>query len=89
VIRATDLIGCVVRTESGEELGRVHDLRAHLDGDAWLLMGLVVGRGGLAERFSGSDEDAVSTGEVVAWEAIVRLEDGLITVRDVVAPVVS
>jgi sporulation protein YlmC with PRC-barrel domain len=90
VIYASDLIGSVVRTESGEKLGRVHDLRAHSDGDGgWLLMGLVVGGGGLRDRFGGGGEEPVSAGDVVAWEAIARLEDGLVVVRDVVAPSIS
>jgi sporulation protein YlmC with PRC-barrel domain len=88
MIRATDLMGCEVRTESGEKLGRVHDLRAHSAGDdgGWLLMGIVVGRGGLRERFEGgADEPVRSGGNVVPWEAITRLSDGVVTVRDVVA----
>ena len=44
MMRASDLIGAVVRTEGGERLGRVHDLRAHPSSDGgWLLMGLVTG----------------------------------------------
>ena len=46
MIRASDLVGCVARTESGEKLGRVHDLRAHSSDDGWVLMGLVIGRRG-------------------------------------------
>ena len=90
MIRASDLMGCDVRTESGEKLGRVHDLRAHSSSDgSWLLMGIVVGRGGLRERFGGGassgSEPVRSGGNVIPWEAIVRLSDGLVTVRDVVA----
>lgn len=87
MIRASDLIGCEVRTESGERLGRVHELRAHADGDGgWLLMGLIVGRRGMRERLSGgTGEEAVRGGDVLPWEAITRLDDGLVTVRDVVA----
>ena len=46
MIRASDLIGCELRTESGKRLGRVHDLRAQAAGDGWVLVGLVVGRAG-------------------------------------------
>ena len=85
MIRASDLIGCVVHTESGDKLGRVHDLRAHADGDSWLLMGLVVGPRGLSARFGGGVDGApVRAGRVVPWEAITRLEEGSITVLDVV-----
>jgi sporulation protein YlmC with PRC-barrel domain len=86
MIRATDLIGSVVSSESGERLGRVHDLRAHSDGDGWLLMGLVVGPRGVLARFAGGEEDApVRGGRVIPWEAVTSIEDGSITVRDVVA----
>jgi sporulation protein YlmC with PRC-barrel domain len=88
VIRASDLIGCVVRTEGGERLGRVHDLRAHEVSDGeWALMGLVVGGAGLRARFGAGGDEAVRRGNVVPWEAISRLEEGLVVVRDVVADV--
>jgi sporulation protein YlmC with PRC-barrel domain len=86
VIRASDLIGCDVRTESGEKLGRVHDLRAGAVTDGWQLTGLVIGRGGLVARLAtGSKNAPVVAGRVVPWEAITRLEEGEITVRDEVA----
>ena len=87
MIRASDLIGAVVRTESGERLGRVHDLRGHASPDGgWVLMGLVTGRRGLLARFEGAETDeAVRAGNVVPWEAITRLEDGLVVVRDEMA----
>src|SRR3954449_6513398 len=85
VIRASDLVGCVVRTEGGEKLGRVHDLRAHRDGDGWALMGLVVGTGGLRARFGPGEDDPVRSGNVVPWEAVIRLSEGLVVVRDVIA----
>lgn len=86
MIRASDLMGCDVRSESGEKLGRVHDLRAHASDGGWVLMGIVVGRGGLRERFgSGAEEPVRAGGNVIPWEAITRLSPGLVTVRDVVA----
>ena len=86
MIRASDLIGCVVRSESGERVGRVHDLRAHwLDGE-WRLVGVLVGgRGMVARLVGGTDEEPVRGGRVIPWEAITKLEDGLVTVRDVIA----
>ena len=89
MIRASDLVGCVVRTESGTEIGRVHDLRAHFVDGEWLLMGLVVGSGGMKARLSGGGEEPLSGGDVVAWEAVTRLDDGLIVVRDEIAAAVS
>ena len=87
MIRASDLIGCVVRTEGGERLGRVHDLRAHADssGDGWVLMGLVVGTGGLRARFGPADDRPVRSGNVIPWEAVVRISDGLVVVSDAIA----
>jgi sporulation protein YlmC with PRC-barrel domain len=85
VISASDLVGCVVRTEGGKKLGRVHDLRAHRDGDGWALMGLVVGQAGLRARFGSGDDDPVRSGNVIPWEAVTSLSDGLVVVRDVLA----
>lgn len=82
MIRASDLIGSVVRTQSGDKLGRVHDLRAHADGEGWLLVGLVVGRSGMIARLGNGGGTAVRRGRVVPWQAIVSLDDGLVTVRD-------
>jgi sporulation protein YlmC with PRC-barrel domain len=86
MILASDLIGCVVRTESGSKLGRVHDLRAHRDGGEWLLVGLVVGRGGMVARLGQGEGGSVRTGRVIDWPSIVGLDDGSITVRDDVDP---
>jgi sporulation protein YlmC with PRC-barrel domain len=81
MIRASDLIGCVVRTESGSKLGKVHDLRAHAAEGEWRLAGLIVGAGGMIARLTGSN--AVSDrNDMIPWEAITRLEDDLVTVRD-------
>jgi sporulation protein YlmC with PRC-barrel domain len=85
VIRASDLIGCRVRTESGRKLGKVHDLRARGDDGGWLLEGLIVGRGGLRARLVGGDGPAVYEGAVLPWASIVGLQDGLVTVRDAAA----
>jgi sporulation protein YlmC with PRC-barrel domain len=90
MIRASDLIGCVVCTESGTKIGRVHDLRAHADRDGgWRLMGLVVSGGGIKARLAGGGEEPLSAGDVVAWQAVTRLEDGLVTVRDEIAASIS
>jgi sporulation protein YlmC with PRC-barrel domain len=82
VIRASDLIGCVVRTESGERLGSVHDLRASTIGGGWQLDGLLVGHYGMIARLTGSGPNPVVRGNVIPWDAITALDDGLIRVRD-------
>lgn len=83
MIRASDLIGCAVRTQSGKRLGRVHDLRAQRVNDGWELVGVVVGRGGMVARLVGTvGPDPLVRGEVIPWQRITALEDGLIVVRD-------
>jgi sporulation protein YlmC with PRC-barrel domain len=90
MIYASDLMGALVCTESGEKLGRVHDLRAVFSDGAWRLIGLVIGTGGIRARLAGGpDEDSLTAGDVVAWEAVTRLDDGRITVRDEVAVAIS
>jgi sporulation protein YlmC with PRC-barrel domain len=82
MIRASDLLGCELRTESGEMLGHVHDLRAERAGDHWRLSGLVLGRRGISARLVGTGPDTVIAGEVIAWEAVSRVEAGSIVVRN-------
>ncbi len=82
MIRASDLIGCVLQTESGKRLGRVHDLRAQAVDDSWKLVGLVVGRGGMAARLIGTSQDPLVRGDMIPWRAVTGLKDGLVTVRD-------
>jgi sporulation protein YlmC with PRC-barrel domain len=82
VIRASDLIGCVVQTESGRRLGRVHDLRARAIEEGWELEGLIVGRSGMIARMTGSGPDPLVHGDFIPWDAITALDDGLIRVSD-------
>jgi len=82
MIRASDLIGCELRTESGERLGRVHDLRAERTEGSWRLMGLVYGRRGLSARLVGTGPDPTVSGNLIPWEAVSRLEAGTIVVCD-------
>jgi sporulation protein YlmC with PRC-barrel domain len=84
MIRASDLLGCVVHTESGKKVGRVHDLRAKTTESDCLLIGLIVGRGGMLARLvSGGGGPGPTHGDdVIPWQAITHLEDGQITVRD-------
>jgi sporulation protein YlmC with PRC-barrel domain len=82
MIRASDLIGCAVRSESGKRIGRVHDLRARAINDGWQLDGLIVGRRGMSARMTGSGSDPLVRGDVIPWSAITALEDGLVRIRD-------
>jgi sporulation protein YlmC with PRC-barrel domain len=82
VIRASDLIGCVVQTESGERIGRVHDLRARAIDGGWQLDGLIVGRGGMLARMTGSRPDPLVRGDAIPWTAITAVSNGLVRIRD-------
>jgi sporulation protein YlmC with PRC-barrel domain len=83
MIRASDLIGCELRTESGKRLGRVHDLRARSITGGWELEGLVIAHAGIATRLIGDNGlDPLVKGDVIPWPSVTAIEDGLITVRD-------
>ena len=57
--RFSDLLGVHVRTESGDHLGCVHDLRAELTSRSLRVTGLVVGKLGVLERLGiGAPESA-------------------------------
>ena len=84
-MRLSELIGVSVRTESGESLGRLHDLRAELRPRSLPVVGLVVGRLGLLERLGiGAPEDAtrIRTRDVIPWTEVVRADRRGIVVRD-------
>jgi sporulation protein YlmC with PRC-barrel domain len=84
-VRFSELSGVSVHTESGESLGRIHDLRATLGPRSLRVTGLIVGRLGLLERLGiGAPEATVRirTGDVVPWAAVVRVDRGGIVVRD-------
>ncbi|MBA3806965.1 MAG: PRC-barrel domain-containing protein [Solirubrobacterales bacterium] len=85
MIRASELLGCAVQTESGKRLGRVHDLRAEADPSGWKLTGLVIGHSGMLSRLVGNQHpspDPVGGGQLIPWQAITALQDGLITIHD-------
>jgi sporulation protein YlmC with PRC-barrel domain len=76
-----------VVTESGEELGRCFDLRGELTQSRLEVKGLVIGRRGRLEHFgigaqASASSNRVRDGDVIPWEAIIRLEADTIVVRD-------
>ena len=88
-MRVSDLLSVEVRTESGERLGRVHDLRAELTSRTLKVTGLVVGRLGLLERLGvGAPESGarIRTHDVLSWSAVVRADRRGIVVRDGTKP---
>jgi sporulation protein YlmC with PRC-barrel domain len=84
-VRLSALLGVEVRTESGEELGRLHDVRADLTSSSLRVTGLVVGRAGLLERLG---LGAPRTGarlrqrDAIPWAAVVRADRRGVVVRD-------
>jgi sporulation protein YlmC with PRC-barrel domain len=88
-VKVSDLLGVRVRTESGEHLGRVHDLRAELGAGAPKVTGICVGQLGLLERLGiGAPTSAarVRTHDVIAWSDVVRADRRVVVVRDGVTP---
>jgi sporulation protein YlmC with PRC-barrel domain len=90
-MRISELLGLQVETESGEELGHVHDVRVERDprsasehaGQRWHVKALVVGRRGLFERIglAGARRvEPVLQKDAVPWGAIVRIREGRVVV---------
>ena len=87
--RFSDLLGVHVHTESGDHLGRVHDLRGELTSRSLKVTGLIVGELGLLERLGiGAPESGgrIRTHDVVLWSAVVRADRRGIVVRDGTEP---
>ena len=85
--RLSDILSVKVRTESGESLGRVHDLRAELTSRSLEVTGLCVGGRGLLERLGvGSPESTGHTHKVVPWSSVIRADRRGVVVRDGTEP---
>jgi sporulation protein YlmC with PRC-barrel domain len=85
MMRLTGLLNVQVITESGDKLGRVHDLRAERSPRTLNVTGLVVGKLGLLERLGvGSPESGarIRTQDVIPWSAVVRADHRRVVVRD-------
>jgi sporulation protein YlmC with PRC-barrel domain len=89
-VRVSDIIGLQVKTESGDKLGRVYDVRAELTERSLKVTGLVVGRRGLMERLGIDAPEAserIRTADDLRWSAVVRLDRRGVVVRDGSRPV--
>jgi sporulation protein YlmC with PRC-barrel domain len=85
MMRFTDFLNVHVITESGDELGRVHDLRAKCAPRTLKVTGLVIGKLGLLERLGvGAPESGarIRTQDVIPWSAVVRADRRRVVVRD-------
>jgi sporulation protein YlmC with PRC-barrel domain len=84
-VRLSDLLGLHVRTESGENLGRVHDVRAELTPRTVKVTGLVVGGIGFLERLgigAVRHGSRLRSHDVVPWRDVVRADRRGVVVRD-------
>jgi sporulation protein YlmC with PRC-barrel domain len=89
MIRATDLLGATMITESGERLGRVRELRVEREGERWRLAGLVISGTGLLERLGAPGakrEEPIVGHDAYGWESVTRLGSGEVVVRDGATP---
>lgn len=85
MMRLTDFLSVHVVTESGDKLGRVHDLRAERTPRTLMVTGLMVGKRGLLERLGVGAPAAgarIRTHDVIPWAAVVRADRRRIVVRN-------
>lgn len=87
-MRLSELLNRRVVTESGQSLGRIHDVRGELAGGRLRITGLAAGELGVLERFgvgthgSGGPRQAKVHGHhIIPWERVVRVGAEII-VRD-------
>jgi sporulation protein YlmC with PRC-barrel domain len=87
-MRLSELLNREVVSESGQQLGRVHDVRGELVGGRLRVTGLAAGKLGILERYgvgthgSGGPRQAKVHGHpVIPWERVVRIGSQVV-VRD-------
>jgi sporulation protein YlmC with PRC-barrel domain len=87
-MRLSELLSREVVSESGQRLGRVHDVRGELVGGRLRVTGLIAGKLGILERYgvgthgSGGPRQAKVHGHpVILWERVVRVGSAVV-VRD-------
>jgi sporulation protein YlmC with PRC-barrel domain len=83
----SSLCGRKIVTESGETLGRCHDVRADLGASRLRVTGLVLGRKGHLEHFGIGAQASASSArvrdtDVIPWKDVVGFEADRIVVRD-------
>jgi sporulation protein YlmC with PRC-barrel domain len=85
-VRLSVLLGSEVRLESGEDLGRVNDVRAELAGDGSVrVTGLVVAKLGVLERLgigSPTSADRIRGQDPIPWDRVLRADARGVVVRE-------
>ena len=79
-MRLSELLNREVVSESGQRLGRVHDVRGELVEGRLRVTGLVAGKLGMLERYGvgthgsgGPGEAKVHGHPIIPWEQVVRV----------------
>jgi sporulation protein YlmC with PRC-barrel domain len=87
-MRLSVLLNRKVVSESGQQLGRVHDLRGELVEGRLMVTGLIAGKRGILERYGiathgsgGPRQPKVHGHPVIPWELVVRVGSEIV-IRD-------
>lgn len=87
-MRLSVLLNREVVTESGEQLGRVHDVRGELVGGRLRVTGLIAGELGILERYGvgthgggGPEHPKVHGHPVIPWERVIHVGSQIV-IRD-------
>lgn len=84
-MRLSDLLGLEVRSESGERLGHVHDVRGDLGTQGLRVTGLVVGHTGILERLgigAPHTQTRIRADTAISWEMVISADRRGVVVRD-------
>jgi sporulation protein YlmC with PRC-barrel domain len=87
-MRLSELLDRKVVSESGEYLGRVHDLRGELTPERLRVTGLATGKLGILERYGigtrgsgGPSQAKVHGHQIIPWQQVMRIRSE-VHVRD-------
>ncbi len=87
-MRLSELLNRKVVSESGQQLGRVHDVRGELAGGRLRVTGLIAGKLGILERYGVATHGSGGPGQakvhghpVIPWERVVQIGSEIV-IRD-------
>jgi sporulation protein YlmC with PRC-barrel domain len=88
-MRLSELLNREIVSESGEELGHVHEVRGELVGGRLQVVGLVAGTLGMLERYGigthgtgGPGRAKVHGHPIIPWERVVRVGSKVVVRAD-------